>query len=121
MFTYTIFGLEMFAYTLSFDENNVPVEDPYRNGPDNVIGTPPNENFNTFLDATLSVFIVLANDGWSTIYFNHYRVLGPVAPTLFFVSLLIIGQNILFQLFLAILLQEFDESSLIAEAKNKAD
>jgi hypothetical protein len=54
----------------------------------------------------------MANDGWATIYFNHYRATGALKSTLFFVTLLIIGQYMMLNLFLAILLQKFDEDSL---------
>lgn len=91
IFTYTVLGMELFSYTIAFDENNMPVEDPYGDGIDNVKGTPPSWNFNNFLDATLSVFIVLANDGWSTIFFDHQRVLHGVIPSIFFISLLVVG------------------------------
>jgi len=86
----------------------------------------PDSTFNTFWESIVSVFIVLANDGWSTIYFDHARIYreegqSAVLPMIYFISFIIIGQNILFQLFLAILLQEFDERSLIAEEKKKND
>ena len=86
----------------------------------------PDSTFNTFWESIVSVFIVLANDGWSTIYFDHARIYreegqSVILPMIYFISLIIIGQNILFQLFLAILLQEFDERSLIAEEKKKND
>ena len=56
--------MEVFAYNVAFDDNGkVDLEN----------GTYPNSNFNYFLEAMGSVFIVLANDGWSTIFFDHYR------------------------------------------------
>ncbi len=96
MFTYTLLGMEIFAYKMRFDENNMPSQnekDPF-----------PDGNFNYFLEAFISVFIVLANDGWSTIYFNCYRAVGSAQSIFFFVSLIVIGQMILLNLFLAILL-----------------
>jgi len=75
----------------------------------------PVSNFDNFVDALLTVFIVFANDGWTTIYFDYYRAIGAPKATLFFVILVILGQMILFNLFLAILLKEFDERSLILE------
>jgi hypothetical protein len=63
-----------------------------------------------------SVFIVLANDGWTTIFFNHYRSLAGFQATPFFLSLMILGRYILFNLFLAILLGNFDEESLNQQA-----
>ena len=78
-------------------------------------GEYPDSNFNTFLDAFASVFIVLANDGWTVIFFSHYRACGSLSSTLFFLTLLILGQFVILNLFLAILLQNFDETSIDEE------
>ena len=109
IFSFSILGMELFAAKLSFDSNDKPVLDDYDNGIKNMRGSMPDSTFNTFQEAIFSVFIVLANDGWSTIYFNHARVEREkentiILPLIYFISLIIIGQNILFQLFLAILL-----------------
>ena len=77
-----------------------------------VNGTPPDSNFNSFLNAFTTVFIVLTADGWSGIYFQHYRGVESIATTLYFIVLIILGQRILLNLFLAILLQNFDENTL---------
>ena len=91
----------------------------YDNGPDNMKGIIPDWNFNNFYDAFICVFIVIANDGWAPIYYDHFRSMSWFKPTFFFVSLIIIGQFILFQLFLAILLQEFNERSIVEAATVK--
>ena len=57
------------------------------------------------------MFIVLANDGWSLIYLNHFRAVSGFKSTLFFISLLGFGQLILLNIFLAILVSNFDEDS----------
>jgi len=75
-------------------------------------GEYPDSTFNTFWESFISVFITLANDGWTTIYFNHYRAKGGVLSSLYFVSLILIGQLILLNLFLTIFLQNFDEDSI---------
>jgi len=121
IFSFSILGMELFSATLSFDDNDVPLLNDYENGLENMKGTPPDSTFNNFMDAFLTVFIVLTNDGWTTIYINHARSFRAgdksiMVPLIYFVFLLIIGQYILFQLFLAILLEEFDERSLIQEA-----
>jgi len=111
MFIYSLLGMELFAYKVKFDEDDWPIQ-----GGDESIGqmegTYPDSTFNTFLEAFVTVFIVLANDGWSTIYINHYRATGWLKSTVFFVSLLIIGQFLLLNLFLAILIRNFDDQSL---------
>ncbi len=82
MFTYTLLGMEMFAYKVQFDANDkINVSS----------GSSPDSNFDFFLEAFASVFIVLANDGWSTIYFQHYRVVGAPLATFYFISLIVIG------------------------------
>jgi hypothetical protein len=104
IFTYTLFGLEVFAYRAKIDFKNDVV--------DNVNGESPQNNFDTFLDSFTTVFVVLTNESMSEIYFNHYRTVGATASTIFFISLVIIGQKILLNLFLAILLENFDEGAL---------
>ena len=95
-FSFSILGMELFSATVSFDENDVPLLDDYKDGVDNIKGTLPDSTFNNFLEAFLTVFIVLTNDGWTTIYFNHARALRAndksiMTPLIFFVSLLVIG------------------------------
>ena len=118
-FSYTILGLELFSRELSFDQDGVPIKGDYDNGIENMRGTIPDWNFNNFYDGFICVFIVIANDGWSPIYYDHLRSMHWAKPTFFFISLIIIGQFILFQLFLAILLQEFEERSLYNSAVEK--
>ena len=96
--------MDLFGFKVRFSDDPVTGESV----PDLVNGSFPDSTFNTFIEAFLSVFIVMANDGWTTIYFNHYRSVGAATSTLFFVSLLLIGQYIMLNLFLAILLQRFD-------------
>ena len=84
------------ASVWSFDENDKPILNDYENGLENVTGRIPDSNFNNFIESVLSVFIVLANDGWSTIYFDHARVYREsgqsiLLPTIFFILLIIAG------------------------------
>jgi voltage-dependent calcium channel L type alpha-1D len=105
MFVYCLLGMEFFAHRVKINSDGVVDED----------GVNPNSNFNTFSDSIATVFVVLANDGWSPIYYNHYMaVSGPIA-VLFFVSLLMLGQFLILNLFLAILLENFDEDSIDQE------
>lgn len=106
----------MFANKVAFNLNDEP-EEPISNK-DGVLLTDyrslmkqgiafPDSTFNTWMEAFTTVFIVLANDGWSTIYINHYRSTGITKPSIFFISLLVIGQHIMLNLFLAILISNF--------------
>ena len=38
IFTYTVLGMELFSYKLVFDDDNNPIEDPFADGVDKVVG-----------------------------------------------------------------------------------
>ena len=48
----------------------------------------------------------------SFIYYSYWRTVGPVISTIYFMIVVIVGQKILVNVFLAILLQNFDEGEL---------
>jgi Ion transport protein len=103
IFTFSLLGLELFAMRAKFNLAKDLVD------PD---GDSPQYNFDNFMNSFSTVFIILTNDQSSDTYFKFYRAVDPTAATLFFVLLTIIGQKILLNLFLAILLENFDESAL---------
>lgn len=94
MYIYTLLGLELFAYKGKFTNDKI----------DEVSGTSPQINFDTFFNSIITVFIILTNDGWSTIFFNYYRATGAGISVTYFISLIVFGQKVLLNLFLAILL-----------------
>jgi hypothetical protein len=105
IYTYTLLGMELFSYKVKFNPITLGVDlSP--------LGEYPDSTFNTFLEAFVSVFIVLANDGWATIYFNHYRSTNPIVASVFFISLVIVGQYILLNLFISILILNFEQTSI---------
>jgi hypothetical protein len=53
------------------------------------------------------------------IWFAHYRAISSWKSTLYFYALYILGNRILLNLFLAILLSNFDEDSLEEELKKE--
>ena len=95
--------MEWFAHNLKLDINNVP---------DMENGLSINQNFDSFIQAITTVFIVLTGDNWCDIFYKHYRgVSGPLA-SFFFLTLKIVGQYILLLLLLPILIEHFDTESL---------
>jgi len=79
--TFTLLGLELFANRAKFLDDMV----------DNVNGSSPRNNFDRFMNSFTTVFIVLTNDGISTIFYDYYRAVGAISAILFFISLVIIG------------------------------
>ena len=116
IFIYAVMGVELFGHKLRYDYDNNPVDYfSYDRSTTSDKFSLPNSNFDTVFNAFISVYIVLANDGWTTIYFDCYRVVGPTISSMFFLSLVILGQQILFNLFLSILLKEFDDYGLVED------
>ena len=104
LYTYSLLGMELYAYKVKFNEitNELDLDSPDAKYPDST--------FNTFIESFVSVFIVLANHGWTKIYFDLYRSVDPFSTSLFFVSLVVIGQYVLINLFISILIMNFEQS-----------
>lgn len=104
IFTYTLLGLELFAYKAKFNsDNELDFSDDAEYA---------KYNFNSFFYAFLTVFIILTGDSWSNVYYDHYRAVGGAISSVYFLSLVMVGNYILLMLFLAILVENFEESSI---------
>ena len=104
IFVFTLLGLELFAHKAKINIDTDQL--------DPINGVSPKYNFDRFITSFTTVFILLTNDGSAGIYYDYYRGVDPAIATLFFILLTIIGQKILLNLFLAIMLENFDESAL---------
>lgn len=108
LYCYLLIGMELFA-------NQLP--EPH---PRELIDNYHQSSFNSFLESFVSVFIILANDGWVKLYTVHYRETNqPLLSTVFFLSLLIIGQFILLNLFISVLIENFEQVSVKSDLVNK--
>lgn len=99
MFIYTLLGRELFAYKVRFDEDG--------NFTNDKSGNSPRINFDSFTNAIVTIFIVLTGEQWNRIMYDSY-LYQKYTALIFFISLIIIGQMILLNLFLAILLENFN-------------
>ena len=102
MFTYTLLGMELFSYKVQFDDDN------------NVVttgGEYARANFNYFLKGMTTIFIVLIGEDWPSVMHDHLRA-TKFTYFLFFVPLYILGNLILLNLFLAILLKNFEDNNV---------
>jgi voltage-gated sodium channel type IV alpha len=61
-FTYTLFGLELFAHKIKFnEEGRVDLKN----------GESPRMNFDSFYEATMSVFVILQGENWQYILYDQ--------------------------------------------------
>ena len=98
--------MELFAEQVKFDSNgNV----------DLISGTSLDQNFDTFLWGFTTVFVLLTQDSWSGLYQSYFLATGYLKSTLYYITFQIIGPRILLNLFVAILLRNFDDDTLELE------
>ena len=60
----------------------------------------------------MSLFSILINDGQSAIYYNYFRAGNVIASTLYWVTFVIVTSKILLNIFIAIILQKFQELTI---------
>lgn len=91
IFIYTLLGMQVFGGQMNFPDGK------------------PRGNYDSFLIAFLTVFQVLTTENWNSVLYDCMRSeeLGQFAPVIYYVSWIFIGNFILLNLFLAILLDSF--------------
>lgn len=104
IYIYMLMGMEIFADQLK--------------GPNGDQIDVNRTNFNTFFSAFIVVFTILTGENWDQTMFQFARKYGYTA-IFFFVSLVIIGVWIFLNLFLAILLDNFDDDVVAPESSEE--
>ena len=93
MFIFAILGMQLFGGKFDFED-----------------GQESSVSFDTFLDAVIAVFLVLTVEEWNLVMYDGMRALGPAA-SLFFVLWLVGGVYILLSLFMAVILDSFEDKT----------
>ena len=84
----------------------------------------PRQNFDSFMEGFVTVFIVLIGEDWQIIMHDFVRAKKDHRlPCIFFISLMVIGNLFLMNLFLAILLKNFEDKKQLGshEENENAD
>lgn len=102
-----LMGMSFFAGSVKFDEDgNVDHEN----------GEPPRYNFDATANALVTVFEIIIGENWNAAMYDHMRSVGH-ASSIYFVALVVGGNVIMLNLFLAILLGNFDRARASGEKK----
>ncbi|DAZ94512.1 TPA: hypothetical protein N0F65_011865 [Lagenidium giganteum] len=115
IYIYALIGLQFFGNSMHFDDEGYPINDV---SPEFFTATVPRANFDTILVAFVTVFQIITLDNWNNILYDGVRGNGFGAAAYFF-SLVIMGNFILMNLFLALLLDNF--STTEEDPKEKED
>eukprot|EP00746_Dinoflagellata_sp_MGD_P164295 gnl/MRDRNA2_/MRDRNA2_92848_c0_seq1.p1 gnl/MRDRNA2_/MRDRNA2_92848_c0~~gnl/MRDRNA2_/MRDRNA2_92848_c0_seq1.p1 ORF type:complete len:1567 (+),score=269.87 gnl/MRDRNA2_/MRDRNA2_92848_c0_seq1:537-4703(+) len=70
----------------------------------------PRANFDTFLWSFVTIFQILSGENWNTVMYDGMKARGW-GFCVFFLLIVVIGQFVILNLFLAILMSKFEESS----------
>ena len=110
VFVFSLLGVELFKNKAKINRFNeiVSTEDP--------LGYSPRQNFDDFLNAFVSVFVCLIGEDWQLIMHDYVRASKSMAVQTYFIVLMVIGNLFLMNLFLAILLKNFEDKK---ESKNE--
>jgi len=107
MYIFSLVGMSFYAGMIRFDENGKV---------DLVNGTPPREVYDTLGQSFLTIFQVLMGAEWRFIWYQHMMACGMTAA-FYYVFLIIVIGIIMLNLFLAIMLGNFDKSRIFTEKK----
>ena len=103
MFIFTLLGMELFGHKVKFDDNDNPVD------PDSGLGESLRPNFDNVGMGFTSIFAIAIGDDWNYLMAMSYRTEGFVS-LIFFPLVFVFMNLILLNLFLAILLSNFETS-----------
>ncbi len=112
MFIYSLIGMQILSNRLRFSHENgsaIGIADENFEEAD-----VPRSNFDTFLWSMVSIFQILSGENWNSIMYDCWRARGWLA-VMFVISLIVIGVFIVMNLFLAILLKNFEDSGALVD------
>lgn len=111
IYVFALLGMSFFAGLVKFDEDgNYDLEN----------GTEPRANFDNLKWSALTVFEIMIGENWNGVMYDHMRSVGEMS-CIYFIALVILGNIIMLNLFLAILLGNFDRARNFGEKKKIFD
>jgi voltage-dependent calcium channel P/Q type alpha-1A len=104
---FALLGMSMFAGKVKFDEDDqVDIEN----------GVSPRENYDKLHWAVITIFEVLMGEAWNEIMYQGIRAQGWLVA-IYYIILFMLGAIIMLNLFLAILLGNFDKARNFGQKK----
>jgi len=111
IYVFALLGMSMFAGKVKFDDDGeIDIEN----------GETPRANYDYILWACVSVFFVMIGENWNSTMYDHMRGTSDLA-SIYFIALVLLGNIIMLNLFLAILLGNFDRARNFGEKKKIFD
>ena len=118
MFIYALLGLNLFGN--KYCNTLIGRTDGYADLPTSTCKGQPREHFDTLWSAVIAVFAVISGEDWNlSLYYGMYNTSEIAA--LYFVSLFVIGNYIVLNLFIAVLLGGLEGSREVVEEEEEPE
>lgn len=108
MFVFALVGMSFFAGQIRFNEETDRVDREH--------GTLPRTHFDTLFWSVITIFQVMMGESWNEIMYQSMRSVSHISAT-YFIALVVGGNIIMLNLFLAILLGNFDKARNFQQKK----
>ena len=117
MYVYSLLGMQLFAGRLKFDEHGqkIQVEVTDKSQLDALII--PRSNFDKISHSCITVFQIMIGERWNEIFYDCWRGSSELLASVYFISLIFFGNIIMMNLFLAMLIGNFERANLNSELK----
>lgn len=116
MFIYSLIGMQLLANRMHFNSTNGLAIGIDEKGYDDAII--PRSHFDNFFWSMVTVFQILSGENWNSVMYDGWKARGWVA-VVYFISLVVVGTFIVMNLFLAILLKQFDQNEDLIDLKHE--
>lgn len=100
IYVFALLGMSLFAGKIKIDSNDLL---------DLQFGVSPRANFDTLQWACISIFEVLIGENWNSLMYDSMRSVGEVT-CIYYIALVLFGNIVMLNLFLAILLGNFEKA-----------
>jgi hypothetical protein len=108
IYVFALIGMSFFAGALKFDEKADRV--------DLIDGESPRKNFDALHWSVITIFQVLLSEEWNQIMYSCIRSVHPISAC-YFIMLVLTGNIIMLNLFLAILIGNFEKARNFGQKK----
>jgi hypothetical protein len=125
MYVLTLMGMSFFATEFHFTDDlagKVQEDDDavWCPEPGGKLDCIPRANFDTFVWAFTTVFQIMSGENWNTVMYDGMRTGKVIVATGYFVFMIVFGQIMMLNLFLTILMENFDNAQKELKEEEKA-
>ena len=104
--------MQLFAGRLKFDANGYKIQVEVTEESQLAALIVPRSNFDNIMQSCLTVFQILLGERWNEIFYDCWRGSTSLSASGYFITLIFFGNIIMMNLFLAMLIGNFERANL---------